>query len=94
MMLRDHKRAKLTDIIEYTLKQNGMGQTYSRNEAQQMDQVLHRVATKEREEIKGTTKQKMARQHMKEEGNPLEQERNREKIMESINGELQLAVDG
>ena len=38
-----------------------MGRTCSKNEGQQMDQTLHRVATKEREEIKGTTKQKMAR---------------------------------
>ena len=31
-----------------------------------MDQTLHRVAAKEREEIKRTTKQKMARRHNKE----------------------------
>ena len=34
-----------------------------------MDQTLHRVATKEREEIKRTTKQKMARRHNREGGN-------------------------
>ena len=28
-----------------------------------MDKTLHRVATKEREEVKGTTKQKMTRRH-------------------------------
>ena len=39
-----------------------------RNEGQKVDKTLHRVATKEREEIKGTTKQKMARQHNKEGG--------------------------
>ena len=39
-----------------------------------MDQTLHRVAIKEREEIKGTTKQKMAKRHSKERGNHLEQE--------------------
>ena len=38
-----------------------MGRTYSKNEGEQVDQTLHRVATKEREEMKGTTKQKMAR---------------------------------
>ena len=45
-----------------------------------MDQTLHRVATKEtkeREEIKRTTEQKMARRHNKEEGNHLEQESNK-----------------
>ena len=36
-----------------------------------MDQTLHRVATKEREEIKRTTKQKMARRHNREGGNHL-----------------------
>ena len=34
-----------------------------------MDQTLHRVATKEREEIKRTTMQKMARLHNKQVGN-------------------------
>ena len=38
-----------------------MGQTCSKNEGQQVDQTTHRVATKEREEIKRTTVQKMAR---------------------------------
>ena len=40
----------------------------SKNEGQQMDQTLHRVVTKEREEIKGTAKQKMARRHTRTEG--------------------------
>ena len=34
-----------------------------------MDQTLHRVATKEREEIKRTTKQKTARRHNRKGGN-------------------------
>ena len=38
-----------------------MGRTYSKNEGQQVDQTLHRVATKQREEVKRTDKQKMAR---------------------------------
>ena len=38
-----------------------MGLSCSKNEGQQVDQTLHRVATKEREEIKRTTMQKMAR---------------------------------
>ena len=64
-----------------------MGRTYSKNEGQQVDQTLHRVATKEREEIKRTTKQKMARQHSKEGGNHLDQESYRQKIMEDIGGD-------
>ena len=59
-----------------------------------MDQMLHRVATKEREEIKRTTKQKMARRHNKEGGNHLDQESNRQKTMADIDGGLHPAVDG
>ena len=35
----------------------------------------------------------MARRHNKEEGNHLDQERNRQKTMEDIDGELHPAVD-
>ena len=59
-----------------------------------MDQTLHIVATKKREEIKGTTKQKMARQHNKEGGNHLGQDSNRQRTIEGIDGELHPAVDG
>ena len=59
-----------------------------------MDQTLHRVATKVREEIKRTTMQRMARRHNKEGGNHLEQESNRQKAMEDTDGELHPAVDG
>ena len=59
-----------------------------------MDQTLHRVATKEREEIKGTTKQKTARRRNNEEGNHLDQENNRQTTMEDIGGWLHPAVDG
>ena len=59
-----------------------------------LHQTLHRVATKEREEIKRTTKQKMARRHNKEGGNHLEQESNRQRTMEDIDGGLYPAVDG
>ena len=55
---------------------------------------MHRVATKEREDTKGTTMQKMARRHSKEGGNHLEQESNRQKTMEDIDGGLHPAVDG
>ena len=66
----------------------------ARKEGQQEDQTLHRVAIKEREEIKRTTKQKMAKRHSKEGGNHLEQESNRQRTMEGIGGGLQPAVDG
>ena len=59
-----------------------------------MDQRLHRVATKEREEIKRTTKQKMARRHNREGGNHLDQESNRQTTVEDIDGGLHPAVDG
>ena len=53
-----------------------------------------RVATKEREEIKRTTKQKMARRHNKEGGNHLEQESNRQRTREDIDGGVHPAVAG
>ena len=59
-----------------------------------MDQTLHRVATKEREEIKGTTQQKMARRHNKDGGNHLEQESNRQRTMEDVDGGQHPAMDG
>ena len=59
-----------------------------------MDQTLHREATKEREEIKGMTKQKMASRHNKEGVNHLDQESNRQRTMEGIDGGLYPAVDG
>ena len=52
------------------------------------------MATKEREEIKRTTKQKMARRHNKEGGNHLHQESNRQKTMEDTDGGLHPAVGG
>ena len=58
-----------------------------------MDQTLHRVATEEREEIKRTAKQKMARRRNGEGGNHLDQESNRKKIMEDTDGGLHPAVD-
>ena len=58
------------------------------------DQTLHRVAAKEREDIKRTTMQKMARRHNKEGGNHLEQESNRQGTVEGIDGGLYPAVDG
>ena len=55
---------------------------------------MHRVATEEREEIKRTAKQKMARRHNKEGGNHLEHESDRQKTMEDIDGGLHPAEDG
>ena len=51
------------------------------------------VAPKERDEIKRTTKQKMARRHNKEGGNHLDQESNRQKTMEDIDRGLHPAKD-
>ena len=59
-----------------------------------MDQTLHRVATKKTGEIKRTTEQKMARRHNKAGGNHLEQESDRQKTTEDVDGGLHPAVDG
>ena len=59
-----------------------------------MDQTLHRVATKKREEIKRTTKQEMARRHNKEGGNHLDQKSNRQTTTEDKDKGLYPAVDG
>ena len=59
-----------------------------------MDQTLHIVATKKREEINRTTMHTMARGHNKEGGNHLEQEGIRLKAMEDIDGGLHHEVDG
>ena len=52
------------------------------------------MATKERKELKRTTKQKTARQHNKEGVNHLDQESNKQKTMEDTDEELHPAVDG
>ena len=71
-----------------------LGRTYSKNKGQQVDRTLHRVTTKEREEIKRTTRQKIARRQSKEGGNHLEQESIAQKAMEGIAGGLHPVVDG
>ena len=59
--LEIRKCTRITDIIEYILKQKmEMGRTYGKNKRQPMDKALHRVAAKEREKMKRTTKQKGA----------------------------------
>ena len=70
-----------------------MGRTYSKNKEQYVDQTPHGVASKERAEIKSTTKHKMAR-HNKEGGNRLDQDSNRQKTMEAIDAVLHPTVDG
>ena len=55
---------------------------------------MHRVATKESKELKGTTKQKMARRHSKEGGNYLEQESSTQWTTGNIDGGLLSVVDG
>ena len=52
------------------------------------------MAAKEREEIRSTTNQKMARRHNKEGRNHLEQESNRQTTMGDIDGGLHPAADG
>ena len=68
-MLRNQEKNNMIDITEYTLKQKWK---WADHIARMKDQTLHRVATKEREEIKRTTKQKMARRHNREGGNHLD----------------------
>ena len=58
-----------------------------------MDQALHRLATKEREKIKRTTKQRMESWHSKG-GNHLEQDGDGQTTMEGIDGGLHPAGDG
>ena len=55
---------------------------------------MHTVATKEMEDIKRTTMQKIARRHNEEGGNHLEKESNRQKAMEDTDGGLHPVVDG
>ena len=56
------KRTKIIGIIEYTLKQKWKWAGHiARLEDNRRTKRLHRVATKEREEVERTTEQKMAR---------------------------------
>ena len=61
------ERTNIFDIIEYTLKQKKRWAGHiARMTDSRWTKTLHRVATKEREEIRRTTKQKMVRRHNKE----------------------------
>ena len=93
-MLRDQKKNKDHRHFDIHTETNGDGPGIYTNEGQQVDQTLHRVATKEREEIKRTTKQKMARRQNKEGGNHLDLESNRQRTTEDIDGGLHPEVDG
>ena len=88
--------ANIIDITEYTRKQKWRwaGHIARMKDHRYIHQKMHRMATKEREEIKGTTKQKIARRHNKEGRNDLEQESSKQRTMEGIGGGLHSAVDG
>ena len=60
-MLRNREKNKdnLHHIIHAETKVE-MGRSYSKNERQQVDQTLHSMAAKDREEIERTTGQTMA----------------------------------
>ena len=73
--LEIRKRTKIIDIIEYILKRNWRWVAHI---ARMKDQTLHRGPTKEREEIKGTTKQKTTWQGRRD--HP-EHENNRQKTL-------------
>ena len=87
------KRTKITDVIEYTLKQKWKWAGHIARRKDNRWTKRCRVATKEQEEIKKTTKQKMARRHDRG-GNHLEQESNRQTGMEDTDGGLHPTVDG
>ena len=55
--------------------------------------IVDQNSINDEEEIKRTTKQKMARRHHKEGGNHLDQESNRQKTMADIDGGLHPALD-
>ena len=92
--LSSQEKKKIIDIIEYTPKQKWR---WAGHIARMKDNRWTKrcsVATKEREETKRTTKQKMARRHNKEGEDHLEQESNSQKTMEDIDGGLHPIVDG
>ena len=83
-------------IIEYTLKQKWRwaGHIARMKDNRWTKRCSEWQPSKEREEIKRTTTQTMARRHNKEGENHLEQESNRQKVMEDIDGGIHPAVDG
>ena len=89
------KKTQIIDITDYTLKQKWR---WAGLTARMKDNRWTKSCTewqpRRGEEIKRTTKQKMARRHNKEGGNHLDQESNRQKTMEDIDGALHPAVDG
>ena len=84
------KRTKIIDIIEYTLKQKWKWAGHIARMKDNRWTKCCTVATKEREEIKRMTRQKMARQQRRE---PLGLGK-QQATMEDIDGGLHPAVDG
>ena len=70
-----------------------MGWRFFKNERQQLDKVLHGVATKEKENTKRMTKHKLAGWHSKEGGNHLEQDSIRQTTVEGTDRGLHPLVD-
>ena len=68
--------------------------TYSEIEGQQIDQEVHRIVTKENEQIQRTAKQKVTGWHRKEKGNYPEQDSIGQTTVESTDWGLHPAVDG
>ena len=89
------KRTKIIDMIEYTLKQKWRRAGHiARMKDNRWTKLCTEWQPKEREEIKRTTMQTMARRHNKEGGNYLKQESNRHKAIGNTGGGLHSAVDG
>ena len=87
------KPPKIFDIIECTLKEIWKLAEHIVRMKDNSWTKRCTVATKKKEQINGTTKQKI-RQHSKEGGIDLEQENITQKTMEGIDGGLHPAVDG
>ena len=82
------KRIQIIDIIEYTLKQKWRWAGHIAR--MKVDQTLHRMTTKERKDIKGTIKQKLARWHIARK----DETGKRQRTIEGVDGGLHPVVDG
>ena len=83
------RRTKIIDITEYTMKQKWR---WAGHTARMKDNRLTKRCTERQprrgKRFKRTAKQKTARRHNKEGGNHLDQESNRQKTVEDIDGGL------
>ena len=61
MLGNQKKRTKIKDHRMHTETKVEVGRSYSKIKGQQVDKAMHRLATKEREEVERTTRQKMTR---------------------------------